>query len=312
MMKGRLTSLYACIICLCGCVRTSQYAEFTGFAQGGVWCVKADIAGASLSKNEIAADIDSLLNAIDFSLSGYNKNSILSRRNAGEDVPPDKYFEEVSSLSEKYRELSGGAFDIAAAPLFDVWGFGFTGDSLPSRERVDSALVECKQGRKLNFNAIAQGYTCDVIAGYLHGIGVTDMLVDVGEIYCEGLNPSGTGWCIGIDKPEDGNQTPGASLSGQWKSDGGPHGIVTSGNYRKFYVKDGKKYPHTIDPRTGYPVTHDLLSATVVAPTAAEADALATICMVIGPEEAARMIEDMPDVEACLITSESIWKSEGF
>ncbi|MCQ2182056.1 MAG: FAD:protein FMN transferase [Bacteroidales bacterium] len=311
MMNRKIFILSACFLCLCGCAR-NRYVEFKGFAQGGVYCVKADIAGVSLPVKKIGADIDSILNAIDFSLSGYNGNSLLSRRNAGEEIDEDRFLEEITALSEKYKELSNGAFDVAAAPLFDVWGFGFTSDSMPSKERIDSAMAECREGKKLNFNAIAQGYTCDVIAGYLHDIGVGSMLVDIGEIYCEGMNPSGTGWRIGIDKPEDNNQTPGASLSGEWQSDGGPHGIVTSGNYRKFYVKDGKKYSHTIDPRTGYPVTHGLLSATVVAPTAAEADALATICMVVGPEEAARMIEGLPDVEACLITSESVWKSEGF
>jgi len=311
MSFSRLILFALCLLCLCGCAR-SRYVEFVGFAQGGTYCVKADIVHASLPKEKIGEGIDSLLNAIDFSLSGYNRNSLLSKRNAGETIVPDKYFTEITALSEKYKALSGGAFDVASAPLFDIWGFGFTTDSLPSQARIDSAMSECATGKKLNFNAIAQGYTCDVIASYLHSIGISSMLVDVGEIYCEGLNPAGKGWGIGIDKPEDGNQTPGASLSGEWHSDGKGHGIVTSGNYRKYYVKNGKKYAHTIDPRTGYPVTHDLLSATVVAPTAAEADALATICMVIGPQEAARMIESMPEVEACLITSETVWTSDGF
>jgi len=311
-MTNRLILFLAgCVLSLCGCTG-SRYVEFTGFAQGGTYCVKADIAGVSVPKSEIAEGIDSLLTALDFSLSGYNKNSILSRRNAGENVQPDKYLTEICSLAEKYKEMSGGALDVASAPLFDIWGFGFTADSLPSQERIDSAMAVCKSGKKLNFNAIAQGYSCDVIAGYLHGLGVKAMLVDIGEIYCEGLNPSGVGWSIGIDKPEDGNNTPGASLSGIWQSDGEPHGIVTSGNYRKFYIMDGKKYSHTIDPRTGYPVTHNLLSATIVAPSATEADALATICMVIGPEKAIEMVESMPDVEACLITSDTMWKSDGF
>lgn len=296
---------------LCSC-NGGGYAEFKGYAQGGVYSVRADLTGVDVPRKQIAADIDSLLNAIDFSLSGYNKKSLLSRRNAGEEIVPDRFFTEVCELSSRYKELSNGAFDVAAAPLFDIWGFGFTPDSLPDADRIAQAMAECKAQKKLNFNAIAQGYTCDVIAAYLHSIGVSAMLVDIGEIFCEGLNPNGKGWTIGIDTPTDGNQTPGASLSGVWTSDGGAHGVVTSGNYRKFYIKDGKKYAHTIDPRTGYPVSHDLLSATVVAPTAAEADALATICMVIGPGEAQCLIESLPDVEACLIFSESTWTSDGF
>lgn len=311
MFTHKITPLLICLSLLCSC-SGGGFAEFKGYAQGGVYSVKADLSGVDVPRKQIAADIDSLLNAIDFSLSGYNKKSLLSRRNAGEEIVPDRFFTEVCELSAKYKELSGGAFDVAAAPLFDIWGFGFTSDSLPDADRIAQAMDECKTQKKLNFNAIAQGYTCDVIAAYLHGIGVSAMLVDIGEIYCEGLNPSGRGWSIGIDTPTDGNQTPGASLSGIWTSDGGAHGVVTSGNYRKFYIKDGKKYAHTLDPRTGYPVDHDLLSATVVAPNAAEADALATICMVIGPEEARELIESLPDVEACLICSESIWTSDGF
>ena len=115
-----------------------------------------------------------------------------------------------------------------------------------------------------------------------------------------------------MDNPVDGNDTPGSDIRGIWVSDGRPCGIVTSGNYRKFFIRDGRKYAHTIDPRTGYPVTHDLLSATVVAPTAAEADALATACMVIGPEGAQRLIDSRPDLEGYLITGTGTWMSDGF
>ena len=125
---------------------------------------------------------------------------------------------------------------------------------------------------ELNFNAIAQGYSCDLVAEYLHSLGVNQMLVDVGgEIYCEGLNPSGQPWGIGLDRPVDGNDTPGEDLQGIFRAGPEPCGVVTSGNYRKFYVRDGKKYAHTIDPKTGCPVTHSLLCATVIAGNATEA-----------------------------------------
>lgn len=299
------------IIAICSCNR-SRYVTFNGYAQGGVYAVKANIAGAGENEKSIGKHIDSLLNCIDFSLSGYNKNSLLSRRNAGEDIVPDRFFEEALMLSEKYNEATDGVFDVWSAPLFDIWGFGFTRDSLPSQSIVNAALEECKAHKKLNFNAIAQGYTCDVIADYLHSIGVKDMLVDIGEIYCEGLNASGNGWTIGVDSPVDGNNVPGQDINAVWQSDGSACGIVTSGNYRKFYIHDGKKYAHTIDPRTGYPVSHDLLSATIVAPTAAEADALATACMVMGPEASREYILSHEGIEGYLITSEGTWKSEGF
>ncbi len=303
--------ILAAVCILAGCAR-SGYVTFTGYAQGGTYSVKADLTGVSVPREEIGATIDSLLTGIDFSLSGYNKSSLLSRYNAGEEIVPDRFFTEVRALSDRYKAETGGAFDVTAAPLFDIWGFGFTADSLPDPERVTAALAACKEEKVLNFNAIAQGYTCDVVAGYLHSLGVKNMLVDIGEIFCEGLNPAGRGWTIGVDNPVDGNDTPGADIKGIWESDGSACGIVTSGNYRKFYVKDGKKYAHTIDPRTGYPVTHGLLSATVVAPTAAEADALATACMVLGPEGARELILSRPELEGYLITGDGTWASDGF
>jgi len=303
--------LLAAVCLLAGC-RRDAYAVFTGYAQGGTYTVKADLTGVAVPQEEIGAHIDAILDSIDFSLSGYNKSSLLTRFNAGEEIVPDRFFREIRALSDKYRAETGGAFDVASAPLFDIWGFGFTSDSLPDPARVQAALLACKEEKVLNFNAIAQGYTCDVVADYLHSLGVHAMLVDIGEIYCEGLNPSGRGWTIGVDNPVDGNDTPGQDLKGVWQSDGGACGIVTSGNYRKFYLKDGKKYAHTIDPRTGYPVEHGLLSATIVAPTAAEADALATACMVLGPEAAKELIRSRPELEGYLIMDTGTWTSDGF
>lgn len=299
------------LLLACACTG-GKYETFSGYAQGGTYRVKVNMQGVRVSPETIAAAIDSLLEAIDFSISGYNRNSLLSKRNAGEEIVPDRYFSELLELSEKYKELSGGAFDVYSGPLFDLWGFGFTSDSLPSDEAIERALADCKAGKILNFNAIAQGYSCDIVAEYLYSIGVKDMLVDIGEIFCDGRNPSGEGWSIGVDNPVDGNDSPGSDLRGIWRSNGAAQGIVTSGNYRKFYVKDGKKYAHTIDPRSGRPVEHGLLSATVVAPTAAEADALATACMVLGPQGARELVEALDGVEAYLIFADGVWTSEGF
>lgn len=293
------------------CSRTG-YATFEGYAQGGAYCVKANLDGSSADYAEIASGIDSILFCIDTTFSGYNAKSQLSRLNAGEAIVPSAMFLDLLAISDKYKSQTGGAFDVCAAPLFDIWGFGFKTDSLPDADRVEAALAECRKGSTMNFNAIAQGYTCDIIAEYLHSKGIKDMLVDVGEIYCEGLNASGKGWSIGIDTPIDGNNNPGAQISGIWTSDGGAHGVVTSGNYRKFYVRDGRKYAHTIDPRTGYPVQHNLLSATVIAPDATGADALATYFMVIGFEQARDYVLNNGPTEACLITSDTTWCSPGF
>ena len=309
-MKSRLLIAFFALSAAIGCSRGYEVA--CGYAQGGTYNVKYNAAGVQPGRKEIAAAISAILDSIDVTFSGYNKMSILSRRNAGEDVPRNAMFEELERISEEYYELTGGAFDVASGPLFDVWGFGFKSGEMPSDEQVEEAMAACRERKVLNFNAIAQGYTCDKVAAYLHSIGVKDMLVDIGEIFCEGLNPSGQPWSIGIDTPSDDNAVPGSSISGIWNSDGGAHGVVTSGNYRKFYIRDGHKYAHTIDPRIGRPVEHNLLSATVIAPTATEADALATFFMVVGFEQARDWVESHPGLEACLITSDDIWYSEGF
>ena len=344
-MKSKLFEilfLSSALLCAGSCARVG-YESFSGYAQGGVYTVKYNSEGVALSVGEVRSAVDSILEVIDFTLSGYNKASVLSRLNAGETVTLNDVFTRLYKASYSYYYESGGTVDVSSAPLYDIWGFGFTADSLPSGELVRSTLALCGMERlrdpytmsqfcgsgaslcsrdllrdttqippKFNFNAVAQGFSCDLVAEYLHSIGVHDMLVDIGEIYCEGLNPRGCGWTVGVDNPVDGNNTPGADLKGIWESGGGACGIVTSGNYRKFYIKDGRKYSHTIDPRTGYPVTHPLLSATIVAPTAFEADAAATRAMVVGADAAMDFVDAKEGMEAYLICSDTLVVSGGF
>lgn len=312
------------------CSHAPEYASVRGYAQGGEYSVTYNREGVTADGQTVAHAIDSILTLVDTSLSGYNKASILSRYNAGAEVRPNRLFLDVLDRCRDYWNLTGGALDVAAGPLYDAWGFGFRNASLPSAGTVDSLRAICGMDKLLpdltssvpgvcpvlNFNAVAQGYTCDLVAAYLHSLGVKDMLVDIGEIYCEGVNAKGNFWKVGVDRPVDGNMTPGADLDGIWQGDGRGCGIVTSGNYRKYYEKDGKKYSHTIDPRTGYPVSHSLLSATIVTGNAADADAYATYCMVIGLEEAKSFISSSPDVEGYLIYDQDgqmkEWASEGF
>lgn len=321
---------------------SDKYVSITGYAQGGSYVVKLNLQGRDgrigVSPEKIKAGIDSVTVALDNSLSGYNDKSLLTRFNNGERIVPDSIFTDIYRISYGFFEETGGAFDVAAGPLFDIWGFGFKEGSMPSDEMVAEVRESCgmralypdisgrvaddgsvcssdmvkddaprKYGKpRLNFNAIAQGYTCDIVAEYLYSLGVKDMLINIGgEIYCDGLNPSGKPWTVGVDRPVDGNNTPGAMLEGTLTTGGGPCGIVTSGNYRKFYVKDGRKYAHTVDPRTGYPASDSLLSATVVAKDATTADALATYCMVIGFEKSKEFISSRPDLEGYLIYAKS-------
>lgn len=323
------------------CDRQGGYVSISGFAQGGTYLVKLNLDGPDgtldVKPEKIREGIDSILLRIDNSISGYNKGSLLSRFNAGETIVPDDIFIDIYRLSYHFYDLTEGAFDVAAGPLFDVWGFGFKGNSFPSDGQVEEIRSGCGMSRLLpdieaavsedgtlsqyglvrdagrdaphvvlNYNAIAQGYSCDLVARYLYSIGIKDMLIDVGgEIYCDGHNPAGKPWQIGVDRPVDGNDTPGAQLEGILDSQGRACGIVTSGNYRKFYVRDGKKFAHTVDPRSGYPVSHSMLSATIIAADATTADALATFCMVAGLEEAKKFVESaelaslvLPEIDA--------------
>ena len=322
---------FVAFLAVVSCGRKAGYQELTGYAQGGTYSVKFNYDGVRVGLKEIKRSVDSILTLVDTTLSGYNKGSQLSRHNAGKALIPNEMFKEIFIISKRLYDETGGALDMASGALYDVWGFGFTNDSLPSETVVDSLRSVCGMDKydinmsplvpgicpKLNFNAIAQGYTCDKIAEYLHSLGVKDMLVNIGEIYCEGFNSSGKPWTIGVDMPVDGNmELGGQGLVGKWQGDGSGCGVVTSGNYRKYYIKDGRKYSHTIDPRTGYPVDHTLLSATIVAPDATMADAYATYCMVVGLDEAKRFIESLDELEGYLVYDDNgsmaEWASSGF
>lgn len=349
MRCKELLALAVSISVLLSCAPRDRYISISGFAQGGTYTVKINLNGSEgmikVKPEAIRDSVDALLRNIDNSLSGYNRNSLLSRFNAGETVIPDSIFIDIYERSYDFFEETDGVLDVACAPLFDIWGFGFKSGNMPDSAQVEAVLktsgmkhlgrdmgeIVRQKGQvcgkdilvsdisclpQLNYNAVAQGYSCDVVARYLYSIGVKDMMVDIGEIYCDGVNPSGKRWTIGIDRPVDGNNSPGADMQGIFKVPEGPHGVVTSGNYRKFYVKDGKKYAHTIDLRTGYPVDHNLLSATVVAPDATMADAYATYCMAIGLEASQEFLESRQDLEGCLIYDEDgefrTWCSSGF
>ena len=331
------------VLAVMSCQPSRKYIRIDGYAQGGTYTVKINIAGVDVPAEEIRDSVESILTRIDTTLSGYNNGSQLSKLNGGETIVPNSIFRDMYALAYDWFLQSKGALDFAAGPLFDAWGFGFREGRMPDDATVAAIREQCGMkllaGRipdgpvtmgglsispgttSLNFNAIAQGYTCDLIASYLYSIGVKDMLVDLGEIWCDGVNPSGVPWSVGIDmpydRPTDGSDTAGDKLQGIWSSEGRPCAIVTSGNYRKYYVKDGKKYAHTIDPRTGYPVEHQLLSATIVSPSrTADADALATLCMVIGPEKAKELILSSEGIEGYLVCETDGgmegWSSPGF
>jgi thiamine biosynthesis lipoprotein len=315
------TKLLICVIAgatalstLFSCSHGKIYKSADGFTQGTTYHIIYEYDRAD-SLNGL---IDSLLTAIDNSMSVYNPNSLISSFNNGNDIVPDSLFAEVFRKSAEITKISKGAFDVSGGPLFDAWGFGSKEKRVCTKETVDSLLklvgmdkvafengkiVRRVPGVELNFNAIAQGYTSDVIARAFDRLGIQNYLIEVGgEIYCKGKSSRGDMWSVGIDKPVEGNEIPGEDLESVLQlSD---KGLATSGNYRKFIEENGEKYSHTIDPRTGYPVKNTLLSATVVAKDAMTADALATYFMVVGMEETKEFLSSNKDIDAFLVYSE--------
>ncbi len=304
------------------------YVVTEGFAQGSTYRIIYHIPGGllddSLAFSQRVEDSISLwFKRIDHAVSGYNRSSEISMYNSGLTSNVGTIFADIFEESFKYYKISGGLFDPSAAPLFDLWGFGFKNDTEPSEQAVDSvkafigmdklSLKRTPEGAvistcdslaenviQLNFNAIAQGYTADYFGKGLGNMGIEDYLVEIGgEMLCKGVNSKGEVWKIGVDKPIDGNNISGQMIQAVIAVSG--KGIVTSGNYRKFYIKDGQKYSHTINPLTGYPVTHSLLSATVIAPNSTQADAYATMFMVMGLDESKKFLETHPELDALLV-----------
>lgn len=318
-MNSRILPFFLVFIAALSCRTSPHYVEISGYAQGSTYSIKCSLPGRHGAQEEASMlqnGVDSILNSIDRAVSGYNQTSLLSRSNAGETITDDgsaEYliFSGLRNYCDSICKATGGVVDCRAAALFDIWGFGFKNGETPSEDEILKALGDRS---RMNFNAVAQGYSADLVASYLTEQGAMNMLVNIGgEIFCIGVNPRGREWTIGIDAPFDGNMEPGRNLETVFKIPTGSRcGVVTSGNYRKFYVYDGKKYAHTIDPRTGRPVQHNLLSATIIAPTSALADAMATFCMVVGMDEGASFIDSRPDIEGCLISGDSLWCSDKF
>lgn len=259
------------------------------------------------------------LQKVDNSLSPFNDQSIITAINQNKDVEPDEMFLTVFNKAMEISRETSGAFDITVAPLVNAWGFGFKNGIQPNRQQVDSLRrligyekVTLKDGRivkqvpdvMLDCSAIAKGFGSDVVAHFLQQRGVKNFMVEIGgEIVTRGVNPQRLPWKIGVTKPTDDT----LSVNGEIQSilNVTDMAMATSGNYRNFYYKGGKKYAHTIDPKTGYPVQHSLLSATVLAKDCATADAYATSFMVLGIDGAKHVLERHPELMAYFIYSDA-------
>lgn len=324
----RLPFLLLILSMVTACSPQPEYAELNGLTQGTTYHIVVQKT-PGMDVMALRQDIEELFTQIDNSLSIYNDSSVISAINDNSNDQTDTLFRNVFRASAIVSSESGGLFDITIGPLVKAWGFGpdamkrFDPSMLDSllalvgmdKVRLDgNRIIKADPDMFIDVNAIAQGYTVDLVADLLTSRGISQCLVEVGgEVRTVG-DKNGKGWMVGIDTPADGNYIPGAEIQARAKLD--DRALATSGNYRKFYVENGIKYSHTIDPRTGYPVRHMLLSATIIAPTCTVADAWATACMVGGKDAAIAFIEKYGFLEGYLIYSDDkgvmkSWTSEG-
>lgn len=265
-------------------------------------------------------EIDEQLKYFYHLFNAFDSTSVISRVNRNEPVEVDTLFQRVFRKAMEVSALTDGAYDVTCAPLINLWGFGFSRMDSVTPARIDSLrqfigfqkvrlegnrVVKDDPRLIMNLSSIADGTVCDMIARRLEQEGVRNYLVEFGgEMRVRGVNPSGQNWRLGITKPTDDTLGINQALE-QIVAFPRPLGMATSGNYRNFYVKDGKRYAHTIDPRVGTPVQRDILSATIVAPDAMTADAFATAFMVLGAEEAKALHRKVSDIEYFIIRADS-------
>jgi FAD:protein FMN transferase len=302
--------LWLLIILLYFSCSRGNYIDIEGFAQGSTYHLSYQ------GKKDFTKEIDSLLKTLDMSLSVWEANSIISRINRNDStVVADKIFTEVFNKAREVFNESNGMFDITVGRLVKTWGF-YNGnykkqDSLEIKKLlscvgmnkirlINGKMVKENDSIMLDMNAIAQGYSVDIVSAFLEFNNIRNYLVEIGgELKAKGKNSKGKKWVIGIDKPVDGNFIPGRNLQAIIEITN--KAIATSGDYRKFFVENGIKYSHHINPKTGYPSKSTLLSTTIVSDNCMTADAYGTACMVTGLEKSIELLKRHSELEAYLI-----------
>lgn len=297
---------------LTGCSDKVSYTRVDGVMLGTTLHVSADVR--DVSSQELYAAIMELDREVKASMSIFDEESMLSRLNRNETDSVDAHIAFNLHLADSVGALSGGRYDVTVKPLVEAWGFA--GKEPIGNPNIDSILefvgrekVRIVEGRlvkddprvQLDFNSIAKGYTVDLLAALVERSGAENYLVDIGgEVRCRGVNAQGNPWRIGVETPFDGNMSNGEYVQKRIRMTSG--GLATSGNYRRFYLDEtGNKVAHTIDPRTGRSALSRLLSVTVAAATCAEADALGTMFLALGADDALAAAETMPGVKVYFI-----------
>lgn len=321
MMTKRLYNLLfpsLILVSFLGCSNNNNFVH----TEGMIWNT---IYHITYSGPETLIDsIHPVLNSIEKSLSVFDKNSLVSKLNDSNQIKVDSHFQKVYDKAKEINQLSDGRFDPTLSPLIDAWGFGVghkvSKDTLKidsilefvginKTQRIEDIIIKEDKRTRFNFSAIAKGYGCDAVGQMFKRNGVNNYMVEIGgEISLSGHSPSGNNWKIAVDAPIENNNPGDESALILSLSD---VGIATSGNYRNFRIEGNKKYAHTISPRTGKPFEGEILSATIIAPSCMEADAIATACMASTFSEAKDLINKC-DLEGMLILSDSIWLSPDF
>ncbi len=327
----RFSLLLMGIACLAACNRGAKKENWTYFHdQGEVFSTGYSIKYAF--HRSLQGEIEDAFRTFNLSLNPFMENSIISRVNRNEPAVLDSLFLAVFYKSEEVSRKSGGKFDITVSPLINAWGFGFQNRENISPEVIDSLkefvgyekiwidsqgnIAKSDPRVQINTSAIAKGYACDIVAGILSHHGIEHYMVEIGgEVVARGVNDKGTCWRIGIDKPID--DKTGMIHDLQVVLSLCDKALATSGNYRNYYITEGKKYAHTIDPHTGYPSQQNILSATVIAGNCMTADAYATVFMTLGLEESLKLATELSDLDYYFIYENKDGKigvlySEGF
>ena len=299
--------LFGCLLSSCAPERPQQLHEFTGLTMGTSWSVLVNAGELPDSRRQLQAEFNAILNRVNMAMSSYLPESELSRINASDSagwLTLSAPLLHVLQAAQQINRLTQGAFDITVGPLVELWGFGPERDFMvPADQQVNTALRLVGQGKLqldvtapalkkahggvyIDLSAIAKGYGVDEIAGYLDLLQLDNYLVEIGgEIRARGVNDENRPWQIGIEQPAAGQRAVRKVIKLENMA------MATSGDYRNYFEKGGSSYPHTIDPRTGRPVTHGLASVTVLHPSAMLADAWATGLLVLGPERGFEMAQ---------------------
>lgn len=314
MTKSRILLILASIIALTSCQQSSKKKIIEGEAQGTYYKVTY-YDGAN---RDFSQQIDSILKAFDKSVSLWEENSLISRINRNETTEVDSIIIRLIGMSDNIVRNTGGAYDITIGKLVETWGFHKKQGQIPDSMQIKNLLrhvgfdkikiegnqiIKSDSAVHIDFNAIAQGYSVDIIASFLKSKGVTSLLVDVGgEVYGYGKKTDGSEWMVGVEKPTaNSDDARSIQLVLPLKN----KAIATSGNYRKYIERNGQRFSHTIDPATGYPVNHNVLSVSVIGPDAATADAYATAFMVMGIQKATKLLDNYGKLDAYFIYSGS-------